>query len=169
MVAISKHPVNVLNKYVWELLKINLGLTETDYADADVSARVPITPSGQDAAFVAIDKPFLVYGYSEDGTPDLYARYTGSLSYAVWSTSVAEINSILNVIRTAMERRDESAGAVNRWSSKPGSTNIGIRFGDISIGYLEGPSPEESDGGRQAGIITLRYQYFVDYDVTLPV
>lgn len=168
MVATNKHPSYLLNKYVWEVLKVNHGLKETDYADTQVPSRVPIVPSGQDAALVAINKPFLVYGYSEETTPDVYAKRSGSLSYAVWSTSVGEINSILNTIRAAMERHDETAKDVNRYTTNLGGTNIGIRFGDIYVGYLEGPSPEETDGGRQAGVITLRYQYFADYEVILP-
>ena len=167
MVDTKKHPVYIINAFVWQVLKLNVGLKESDYGESTVSGRVPIVPSGQDAALVAINKPFLVYGYSEDSTPDVYAMRGGSVSYAVWSTSVGEVNNILNTIRSAMERRDESAAAVNRWSTNNPSY-LGIRFGDIAVGYLEGPAPEETEGGRHAGIITLRYQYFADYDVVLP-
>lgn len=167
MVNVQRHPAYLINNYVWQVLKLNLGMTEADYSDATSSGRVPIIPSGQDQAFVAINKPFIVYGYSEDATPDLYARRAGSLSYAVWSTSTGEINKILNVIRAALERHDESAAAVNRYTSNI-PNYIGIRFADIYIGYLEGPAPEETEGGRQAGIITIRYQYFADYEVQLP-
>lgn len=168
MVATIKHPTYLLNKYIWELLKVNLGLKETDYADTQVSSRVPIVPSGQDEALVAINKPFLVYGYAEDMTPDLFAKRSGSVSYSVWSTSVSEINNILNIIRAAMEQHDDTARDVNRFTTNLGGTNIGIRFGDIYVGYLEGPSPEETEGGRQVGVITLRYQYHADYEVILP-
>lgn len=161
-VSASRHPTYILNKYVWELLKMNTTMKEADYGN-----KVPIVPANQEPEFTSLDKPFIVYGYSEDGTGDLFAERDGSLSYAVWSTSVGEINTILNIVRAAMERHDESARAVNKWSSNTPSY-LGIRFGDIYIGYLEGPSPEESEGGRQAGIITIRYKYFADYGVTLP-
>jgi len=162
MVGTNKHPTYLINRYVWELIKKNTTLTETDYG-----GRVPIVPANMEPDFVGFNKPFIVYGYSEDTTPDLYARRSGSLSYAVWSTSVGEINSILNTIRAALERHDESAREVNVITTALG-VNPGIRFGDIYIGYLEGPSPEETEGGRQAGIITIRYQYFADYSVVLP-
>ena len=170
MVATTRHPTYLLNKYVWALLKANTNMTEMDYSDsAAPSGRVPIVPSGQDSALNAINKPFLIYGYSEDTTPDIYAMRAGAISYAVWSTSVSEINNILNIIKAGMERHDEAARAVNKYTTNLGGTNIGIRFTDIYIGYHEGPSPEETEGGRQVGIITLRYQYAADYEVTLPV
>lgn len=166
MVDTKKHPTYLLNKYVWALLKNNTSMTESDYGD-----RTPIVPSNMEPEFTEFNKPFLVYGYSEDTTPDLYAMRSGSLSYAVWSTSVGEVNNILNVIRAGMERRDESAREVTKWTEANGGNTAGsgIRFDDIYIGYLEGPTPEETEGGRQAGIITLRYQYTADYIVSLPL
>lgn len=149
----------LLNNYVWEVLKHNTTMKESDY-----NGKTPIIPANMEPEFAALNKPFLVYGYAEDSTPDLYARRSGSLSYAIWSTSVGEINTILNVIKGAMERRDESAREVNNYTSRI-PTFIGVRFGSIHVGLLEGPAPEESEGGRQAGIITLRYDYFADYAV----
>lgn len=151
----------VLNNYVWQMLKNNdLGMTEANYGN-----RVPIVPSGQEPDLTAFNKPFLVYGYSEDPTPDLHARRGGSLSYAVWSTNVGEINSILNTIRAAMERQDETAREVNAYTSQPNVFNVygRVSFRNIRVGFFEGPSPEESEGGRKAGVITLRYEYVADY------
>lgn len=153
----------VLNNYVWQLLKNNdLGMTEANYGN-----RIPIVPSGQEPDLTVYNKPFLVYGYSEDSTPDLYANRGGSLSYAVWSTNVGEINSVLNTIRTAMERQDESAREINAYTSTPAVFNVygRVSFRNIHIGYFEGPSPEETEGGRKAGFITLRYEYVADYKV----
>lgn len=169
-VGTNRHPTYILNRYVWELLKNNTLMTEDDYA-----GKIPIIPASQEPEFTALNKPFIVYGYSEDTTSDVFVDRMGSLSYAVWSTSVSEINNILNIIRAGMERHDETAHAVNKWSS-PGSEDnpnanpsyLGIRFGSIYVSYIEGPSPEESEGGRQAGIITIRYRYYADYGITLP-
>lgn len=163
MVSSNRHPVYLLNKYVWEVLKLNFGLDEDMYGGL-----TPIVPANMEPELTAFNKPFLVYGYSEDMTPDVYAMRGGSLSYAVWSASVGEVNTILNTIRAAMEQHDDTARRVNAWTTSLGGNNIGIRFGDIHIGYLEGPSPEESESGRHAGIITIRYQYFADYEVILP-
>lgn len=153
----------LLNNYVWQLLKNNTAMKESDY-----SGKIPIIPSGQEPEFTAIDKPFLVYGYSEDMTADLYALRSGALSYAVWSTSVGEINTLLATIKASLERHDESAREVNSYTSTVPLYN-GIRFDNIHIGYLEGPSPEDSEGGRHAGIITIRYQYTMDIIVKKPV
>lgn len=169
MVDTKRHPTYILNKYIWELLKANIGMTEMDYADPvdSPSGRTPIVPANQEPEFAALNKPFLVYGYSEDSTAVDYTCSYGSLSYAVWSTNIGEINNILNIIRAALERRDESAADINRWSSRV-ANYVGIRFGSTYIGYQEGPSPEDSEGGRQAGIITVRYEYFAEYDFILP-
>lgn len=168
MVAPQRHPVYLLNNYVWALLKKNTTMTEADYKDPDApGGRVPIIPSGQEPVFNAINKAYLVYGYSEDTTADVHVNRSGSLSYAIWSTSIGEVNTLLNIIKGAMERHDETARAVNKYTSNI-PTYLGIRFGDIYIGYHEGPSPEETEGGRHAGIITIRYQYCSDIDVILP-
>ena len=152
----------VLNNYVWQVLKNNTAMVESDYGN-----RIPIVPSGQEPDLTAYNKPFLVYGYSEDSTPDLYANRGGSLSYAVWSTNVGEVNTILNTIRTAMERQDETAREVNNYTSQPNVYNVygRLSFRNIRVGYFEGPSPEETEGGRKAGVITLRYEYAADYKV----
>lgn len=159
MVDTKLNAAYVLNSYVWQLLKYNTSMTEADYG-----GKVPIVPANMEPEFTAYNKPFLVYGFSEDTSADLFALRAGSLSYAVWSTSVGEINTLLNVIRSALERRDDTAREVNNYTSRI-PTFAGIRFGSIHIGYLEGPSPEESEGGRQAGIITIRYDYFAEYAV----
>lgn len=162
MVNTTRHPTYPLNKYIWELMKLNLGVTEEDYG-----GRMAVMSPNMEPEFTVYDKPFLVYGYSEDTSRDLYAISSGSVSYAVWGKSVKEVDTILTIIRSAMERHDETARDVNRWTSDHG-IDIGIRFGDIYVGYLEGPTPEETEGGRHAGIITLRYTYFAEYDVILP-
>ena len=30
---------------------------------------------------------------------------------------------------------------------------------------LDGGTPEETEGGRQSAIITIRYEYYVNYDI----
>ena len=155
-----------LNNYVWALLKANIdGLSEVNYKDANApSGRTPIVPSDMDAALVAINKPFIVYGFSEDPTPDLFARRSGSLSYAVWAVGTTDINQWMNIIRAALERRDESARELNDYTTSLPIFN-GIRFADTTISYYESPTPEETEGGRKVGVITIRYQYFMDVDI----
>ena len=41
----------------------------------------------------------------------------------------------------------------------------GIRFGEIHAVLLDGGSPEETEGGRQSGMISVSFTYYVDYDV----
>lgn len=163
MVNPKMNAAYLINNYVWQLLKNNTDMKESDY-----SGKIPIIPSGQEPEFNAIDKPFLVYGYSEDMTPDLFALRAGAVSYAVWSTNVGEVNTIMATIKAALERHDESAREINAYTTTI-PAYAGVRFDNTHIGYLEGPSPEDSEGGRHAGIITVRYQFTMDIDIKRPV
>ena len=42
---------------------------------------------------------------------------------------------------------------------------IGIRFGYISVGFVEGGTPENTEGGRQSALVNIRFEYYVDYDI----
>ena len=159
-------PVFILRQYVWELLKANTDMTEEDYEGMN-----PIAPLGEEPELTEFDKPYLVYGYALDGRGDLYARKSGSMSFVVYSTTFREITRILNILTTAFERFDEAARDVNEWSSsKPGFN--GLTFGYIQLGAVEGGSPEgpgdraeETEGGRMSGLVNIRFEYHVDYDV----
>lgn len=156
MVEVNVLAPLVLNHYVWEMIKQNTAMRETDY-----DGRMPIVPASQEPEFVEIRKPFLVYGFSEDPTPNLYAERSGSLSFAIYSNVNDDIHKIMNIIRAGLERQDESAREINSFTSDI-ERFIGIRFGSTRIGYFEGPGPEEEEGGRSAGVVTIRYNYFMD-------
>lgn len=155
-------PVYVLREYLWKLLQVNMGWNAADYGGL-----MPILPAEEEPNISQYDKPYIVYGYNE--SPTLNNRNfvkRGSMSLAIRSTRFTEIVDVLNTITTAMEREDEAAADVNTYSSTAGfSIPIGIRFTTISIGYLDGPGPEASEGGRQMGIVNIRYDYVVNYDV----
>lgn len=153
-------PVYLLRAYAWALLKANTKMRESDY-----NGLTPIVPVAEEPDIMEFDKPYLVYGYALDSTGGLYARKTGSMSMAVYSANFRELTTILNVLTTAFERQDEAARDVNNFTGKtPGF--VGIRFGTISVGFVEGGTPEDSEGGRQSGLINIRFEYYVDYEVS---
>lgn len=152
-------PVYLLRSYAWAVLKANTQMDETDY-----NGLVPITPLAEEQELSQYNKAHLVYGYALSATGDLHARREGSMSFAVYSTNFGEITTILDVLAIAFGRQDESATDVNNYTSKT-QQFIGIRFGTISIGFVEGGTPEGTEGGRQSGIINIRFEYYVDYNI----
>lgn len=158
-------PIYLLAHYVWQLLKTNTAMTETDYGGL-----VPVVPVSQVPELEQFNKPFLVYGYALIPTEferDFCQR--GSMSFAIYGTNFRDITKIVNILFTAFNREDRAAADVNEYTSTIPSF-VGIRFGTIYIGFSEGPSPEETEGGRQSAIINVRFEYYVNYDVeTRPV
>lgn len=155
----------VLRSYTWELLKRNTDLTDDDYdADGNGDGLIPIVPLGEEPELAQFDKPYIVYGYAESPTGELYAKNNGNMVYVIYSSKFEELGKITNIIKTAFERGDESARDVNEFSSTIGAF-VGIRFGTIEVGFLEGGSPEEDEGGRMSAAINIRYEYYAEYEV----
>lgn len=156
-------PVYLLRSYAWAVLKENTEMDESDY-----NGLVPVVPVAEEPDIIEFGHPYLVYGYALDSTADLQQRKTGSMSMAIYSANFRELTTILTVLTTAFERQDDAAEDINEYTTKiPGF--IGIRFGSVSIGFVEGGTPEDSEGGRQSGLINIRFDYYVEYDVTTRV
>lgn len=152
-------PVFLLRAYAWAVLKANTSMDESDYGNL-----VPIVPVQEEPELQEYSHPYLVYGYSQNPSGTLYAEQQGSMTFVVYSNDFGDITKVLNILNTAFERMDESARDVNRFTSSIPAFH-GIRFGSISVGFLEGASPETSEGGRQSGIINIRFNFFVDFNV----
>lgn len=157
-------PAFLLRKYIWEVLKVN-----TDMAEADYGNLVPIVPVAEEPEITEYDKPYIVYGFaSHPAEPGNHFKKRGSMTFVVYSTKFNEITDILNILETTFEREDEAARDVNAFTSRtPGF--VGLRFGTISLGFNEGPAPEEQEGGRQSGLLNIRFEYYVDYNVVTSV
>lgn len=153
-------PVYLLRSYIWELLQNNTDMDLTDY-----NGLVPIVPVSEERELTAFNKPYLVYGYAMDPTESERSFcQRGSMSMAIYSTNFQEITGILTILSTAFNREDEAARDVNEYTTSI-SQFVGIRFATIAVGFLDGPSPEETEGGRESGLINIRFEYYVDYDV----
>lgn len=162
-------PAHVLIDYLWDLLSTNDPETwdKTKY-----DGLVPIVALNEEPELSEFSGPHIVYGYADDGTGTLHARKTGSMTLAIYDNNNRRLGRTMRIITTAFERQDEAARDVNDYSSgiqfggvKP---YIGLTFAYISIGFAESGAPEEgedTEGGNQAALINLRYEYHVDYDV----
>lgn len=157
-VNIQYDPVYLIRSYIWALLKANFGYKESDYGGL-----IPIVPVSESPELEQYNKPYIVYGYTHDGTEtEQHYCKRGSMSMAIYSTNFGEIAKILNLLVEVFDQEDDAARTVNEYTSTIDAFK-GIRFGTFSIGFLEGPSPEETEGGRESGLINIRYEYFADY------
>jgi hypothetical protein len=163
-VALGTQAVNVLNLYLWEVLKLNTSMKVADYG-----GKIPIIPGGQDPDFNQYNKPYLVYGWSEDPSSYNGAIRGGTLVYAIYSTSTSEINAIMNVVIAALSE-DDAARRINKWSSTyAGGALVGITFTDARIAFGEGASPADQEGGREVATLTMRYEFKSYHSVNLNV
>lgn len=160
MTDIQVHPVHALNRYIYDLLRENLGISRANYG-----GKTPIIPSQQVPEFTQYSAPFLVYGFSEDASTDWtnYIR-TGSAAYSIYSADDREIIKIIGVMVNSLGRMDDSARDVNEYKYN-NSAFREIIFNSISVGLVEGPSPAESEAGRASGIVMLRFSYKPSYSV----
>lgn len=164
MITTATQAANVLNLYLWEVLKKNTSMTVADYG-----GKIPIIPGGQDPDFNQYNKPYMVYGFSEDPAGPNGAIRGGTLVYAIYSSSISEINRIMNIITTALAE-DDTARRINKWSSLyPGAALVGVTFTDAYIAFGEGASPADQEGGREVATLTMRYNFKSYYSVDLNV
>jgi len=154
-------PSYAIIDYAWDVLQENTDMTTSDY-----NGKIPITPASQQPEFTDIDKPFLVYAWSENDSGGLHVARTGQMSFAVYGRTDREISHIANLLTIGFGRYDMSAENVNQW--KIGKPYSQIRFMTFWATTLDGPTPERTEAGRQSAVVIIRYRYVVDYAITLP-
>ena len=165
-------PVYLLRAYAWAVLKANMPEVwneELYKGEGDEFGLVPIVPLAEEPELDEFDGPHIVYGYSLSATGDLHARKSGSMTFAIYDQNFRRLTETLNILEAAFERQDESARDVNKYTTAQGAKFLGIRFGYISVGFTEGGTPEDTEGGEQSALLNIRFEYYVDYDVITDV
>jgi hypothetical protein len=167
------HPAHIIRSYAWKLLNNNQPF---DWTTSNYGGKIPIVPLSEEPDISEYSWPYIIYGYAYDPNNRLYARKTGSMTFAIYDQDNRRLGRTMNTLVTAFEREDEAARDVNRYTdmlrdgtvagSQQNSGFQGLTFGYISMNYVESGVPEETEGGRQSALISLRYEYHVDYDVT---
>lgn len=161
MVDVQVLPIYAIIDYAWAMLKKNTTMKESDYNN-----RIAIIPTSQQPEFTALNKPFIVYTWSELPTNDISAMRSGVAAFAVYGTTDREINKISNLLVNTFNRWDMSAEGINTWARS--GPFAGIRFDTLWATGFDGPSPESQEGGRQSSVVVIRYNCTVDYTVDLP-
>lgn len=163
-------PDLLLRQYAWEILKLNDPVTwdETKYGGS-----IPITPLADEPELSGYDGPHIVYGYTVNTGGSLFADKSGTMTFAIYDENFRRLGQTINILSAAFERADESARDVNKftslWEVNSQKVFLGVRFGCIEMGFVQGGTPEIQEGGRQSGLLNIRYDYFVQYDVQTDV
>ncbi len=163
-------PALVIRAYLWEVLKAN----NPDVWDEDkYGGLVPIVPLSEEPELMEFGGPHITY--LPNWSPSNGARSFGQLTFVVGDTNFRRLMATLNIIRTALDRADETARDINRFSSTYNPNNsspvpfLGIRFGTVRTDFTEGPTGSEVEGGRDYAILAIEYEYYVDYNVVTQV
>lgn len=153
------------------VLNLNGLMPKENYTHATGPSLTPIVPVGSEAELTDFDQPYIVYGYTLDADADMPECGSGSLSFVIYSTKARDIGQIVTVLKHTFERLDNSASDLNNFTTNyvPASGGdhiyLGMRFGSINVPYSEISSPAETEGGRESGVVNIRFEYYVDYDI----
>lgn len=152
----------LIRSYVWELLKRNAGMDNSQYnVDGTGPGLVPIVPLGEEPEIKEFGLPYLVYGYSE--SPSTNERISGNMAFAIYATNFGKLSEVTNIVAKAFQS-DGAAQNVNRYTSTIPAF-VGIRFGFIENTSVDGGAPEDEEGGNMSALVTLRYEYYADYNL----
>lgn len=157
------HPVYALRAYAWALIKKNSDLTEAQYGGI-----VPVTPLSEEPEITNLDLPLIVYGYDEQPTNDVFVERDGSITFIVKDQNFRRLTKLLNVLAVGFGRWDDAAKDINKYIWNNHQAAMGdLRFSEVHVSLLDGGTPEETEGGRQSGMLTASFCYYVNYDVDL--
>lgn len=158
-------PVYALRFYAWQILKKNMADV---WDESHYGGMVPIVPLAEEADLAEFSGPKIVYEYTILDTGSVPYRGRGSFTMAVMDTNFRRLTKTLNVLEAAFHRLDESAYDINKYIDEtPLSGQVG--FGYTQVAFVDGGTPETTEGGNQIGVINIRYDYFVDYQVVTDV
>lgn len=148
--------VHGLNKYVWELLKDELGWSTVDYGGL-----TPITTPEQQPEFNAFDKPFIVYSFAKKMGGNNYLIESEIASYTIYSQHSMDILRVLTMLDAKLDKRDETAEELNAFISASTLDPEYKKFDykTLWISGIQGPQPVTEEGGRRDGLINVNMNY----------
>ena len=156
--------VHPLRRLMWALLKSELGWTEANYNGA-----VPIVTPQQQPELNAGNFPYIVYNYTQQEISQQYWLKEEQATFVIYSGDEEDIRKAMNMLVTFFSAQDVSANYLNWWVADHGSAaHQKFNYKWIRVASAIGAGPTEEEGGREDGIITLRYQYTNDSPLTQP-
>lgn len=155
-------PVYVLIDYVYEALAAD----NPDWNKNNYDGLIPIVPLSEEPELTEYDGPKAIYEFAMSQRGSMYYRGQGSVSFAVRDSNFRRLTRSLNVIDNVLGRMDDSARDVNDfvdWLKTTKNIDFDVSFGNIRLSFIESGTPETEEGGPQVGVISVLFDYFVEY------
>lgn len=150
--------VHDLRAYIWEQLKADGILLESDYyADGYDTPLIPIIPAQQVPDFNNLLPNKLYITYDNEMLPIEEQWWINHevMTMMVVSKDHDQINTVMNYLVDLLRRYDESAKDVR--ASTILSDNFLFHY--TAINRVKSPGPMKSEGGLRAGMIAILYCY----------
>ena len=150
--------VHDLRSYIWEKLKADEILSESDYyADGYTEPLVPIIPSQQIPEFNNLLPGKLYMTYDNEVLPidEQWWVTHEMINLMVVSPDHDKINTVTNYLLDLLKRYDDSAGEIRR--SNILSNNFIFHY--TAINRIKSPAPMKQEGGLRVGQISILYCY----------
>lgn len=157
-------PAHVLAGYVWDLWKANQGVGTITGKDGRQLAR--IAPVGDEPDLRDSGETYILYGFAENENGRLPVLHTGMFAMRIIAKNFAEMTSLIRILQGTFELEDEAAQNVNWWTTGKSGYD-GIMFTSVCVANVEASDAETNEGGRQEGMVSLRYRYLVETPVKI--
>lgn len=152
------HPVRGM---LWKLLQTEFGWKKEDYGGL-----IPVLTPQQQPEMNEIAKPYLVYNYSHQMSDVDYYINEEQATFLIYSGTADsgedDIRRVINLMREAFKGMDDSARMLNDWIANSPDSNAEFKKFDfkwIRIVSTIGAGPAQEEGGKQSGMVTIRYRY----------
>lgn len=165
--------IHPLRRVLWSLLRTELGWDPADY-----DGLVPILTPQQQPEFNLLSKPYIVYNYGGQGSGEQYWLREEQATFVIYSEDEEEIRDVITMMEKWFSGYDLSADYVNKWISQFGrgayedgateaSGHKQFNFKWVRVVSTIGAGPSQQEGGRQSGVVTLRYQFTQDPTINI--
>ena len=148
---------HALRKYIWNLLQTELGWSADKYGGL-----TPIATPEQQPEFNAFNAPYIVYSFGKSPNGELWLVEREVAVFTVFSASANEINQVVNLLSTKLNKRDETARDINNYiraTELPGSFYHNFDFKTVTVMGAQGPQAVTTEGGRRDGYLTVALEY----------
>jgi hypothetical protein len=148
---------HAMRKYIWNLLQTELGWSSVNYGGL-----TPITTPEQQPEFNNFDYPYIVYSYSRTATSNLWVLEGEVMALTIFSKAGTDIDQVVNLLGAKLNKRDETAKAVNAYLRATEAANSFYRnfdFKSVRVTGAQGPQAVTTEGGRRDGYVSISYAY----------
>jgi hypothetical protein len=146
--------IHGINQYLWDQLQnqVNWEL---------IRGMVPIFPAQQQPEPTESEQPFIVYNWTVSTPWVTFELQTEQAAYIIYGNN-SDVIQAMNLIIDRLRRYDWAAQDVNAYIDQYGSTEA-QKYDYKHIHVLNATSPDAAaqEGGRSAGIVTIRYEFTV--------